>query len=47
MLDIHKSQITACVGAPDGRGGRRQEICELRSTTAGLARWPTGCAATR
>lgn len=36
MLDIHKSQITACVRVPDGRGGRRQEICEFRSTTAGL-----------
>lgn len=36
MLDIHKSQITACVRVPDGRGGRHQEICEFRSTTAGL-----------
>ena len=30
MLDVHKSQITACVRVPDGRGGRRQEICEFR-----------------
>ena len=26
MLDIHKSQITACVRVPDGDGGRRQEV---------------------
>lgn len=36
MLDIHKSQITACVRVPDGHGGRRQEVCEFRTTTAGL-----------
>ncbi|MCA1679373.1 MAG: transposase [Actinobacteria bacterium] len=36
MLDVHKSQITACVRVPDGHGGRRQEIQEFRSTTAGL-----------
>ena len=36
MLDIHKSQITACVRVPDGDGGRRQEIREFRTTTAGL-----------
>ncbi len=36
MLDIHKSQVTACVRVPDGHGGRRQEIQEFRSTTAGL-----------
>lgn len=36
MLDVHKSQITACVRVPDGHGGRRQEVCEFRSTTAGL-----------
>src|SRR5436305_6456240 len=36
MLDIHKSQITACVRVPDDRAGRRQEICEFRTTTAGL-----------
>jgi transposase len=36
MLDVHKSQITACVRVPDGHGGRRQEIEEFRSTTAGL-----------
>ena len=36
MLDIHKSQITACVRVPDGDGGRRQEIHEFSTTTAGL-----------
>lgn len=36
MLDIHKSQITACVRVPDGDGGRRQETREFRTTTAGL-----------
>jgi transposase len=36
MLDIHKSQITACVRVPDDAGGRRQEIGEFASTTAGL-----------
>jgi hypothetical protein len=49
MLDIHKSQITACVRVPDGRGERRQEICEFRTTTAGLvtlADWLRSYAAT-
>ena len=36
MLDIHKSQITACVRVPDDAGGRRQEIRELATTTVGL-----------
>ena len=36
MLDIHKSQITACVRVPDGAGGRRQEIREFATTTSGL-----------
>lgn len=36
MLDIHKSQITACVRVPDDAGGRRQEVCEFQSTTSGL-----------
>jgi transposase len=36
MLDIHKSQITACVRVPDGAGGRRQEIREFAATTLGL-----------
>jgi len=36
MLDVHKAQITACVRVPDGAGGRRQEIGEFRTTTAGL-----------
>ena len=36
MLDIHKSQVTACVRVPDGEGGRRQEIREFAATTLGL-----------
>ncbi len=36
MLDVHKSQITACVRVPDGAGGRRQEVREFQSTTSGL-----------
>ena len=36
MLDVHKSQITACVRVPDDGGGRRQEIREFAATTAGL-----------
>jgi transposase len=36
MLDIHKSQITACVRVPEHVGGRRQEVREFRTTTAGL-----------
>jgi transposase len=36
MLDVHKSQITACVRIPDGAGGRRQELREFSTTTSGL-----------
>jgi transposase len=36
MLDIHKSQITACVRIPDGDGGRRQEVLEFAATTSAL-----------
>ena len=36
MLDVHKSQITACVRVPDGAGGRRQEVREFSTTTSGL-----------
>ena len=36
MLDVHKAQVNACVRVPDGDGGRRQEIREFRTTTAGL-----------
>ncbi len=36
MLDVHKSQVTACVRVPGGDGGRRQEVREFRTTTAGL-----------
>lgn len=36
MLDVHKSAVTACVRVPDGDGGRRQEVREFGTTTAGL-----------
>jgi transposase len=36
MLDVHKSQVTACVRVPDGAGGRAQETREFAATTAGL-----------
>jgi transposase len=36
MLDVHKSQVTACVRVPDGDGGRTQETREFSATTAGL-----------
>jgi len=36
MLDVHKSQVTACVRVPDAGGGRRQEIREFATTTAAL-----------
>jgi transposase len=36
MLDVHKSAVTACVRVPDGAGGRRQEVREFGTTTAGL-----------
>ena len=36
MLDIHKSQITACVRVPDGDGGRHQEVREFQTVTSGL-----------
>ena len=36
MLDIHKSQITACVRVRDEAGGRREEVREFAATTSGL-----------
>jgi transposase len=36
ILDTHKSQITVCVRVPDDHGGRRQEMAEFSTTTAGL-----------
>ena len=36
MLDVHKSQITACVRVPDSAAGRRQETREFSTTTVGL-----------
>jgi len=49
MLDIHKSQITACVRAPDDVGGRRREIREFATTSSGLltlADWLRSCSVT-
>jgi transposase len=36
FLDVHKSAVTACVRVPDGTGGRRQDVREFCTTTAGL-----------
>jgi transposase len=36
FLDVHKSAVTACVRVPDGIGGRRQDVREFCTTTAGL-----------
>lgn len=36
MLDMHKSEIAACVRVPDDAGGRHREVREFRTTTAGL-----------
>ena len=35
-LDVHKASVKACVGVPDGHGGRRSETRTFRTTTAGL-----------
>ena len=40
-LDIHKSQITACVRVPGGCAGR-EELREFATTTAGLLTLRTG-----
>ena len=36
MLDVHKSQISACVRVPDRAGGRRQEMREFATTSSAL-----------
>jgi transposase len=36
FLDVHKAAVTGCVRVPDGAGGRRQQVREFRTTTAGL-----------
>jgi len=41
-LDVHKRTVMACVRAPDGVGGRRQELKEFRTFTRdlhGLREW--------
>jgi transposase len=35
-LDVHKAQLTACVRAPAGGGGREQHVAEFPTTVAGL-----------
>ena len=35
-LDVHKQQLTACVRTPGGRGGRRQEVREFKTTVREL-----------
>lgn len=35
-LDVHKDTVMACVRAPDGCGGRRQQVKEFRTFTAAL-----------
>lgn len=37
-LDVHKKTVMACVRAPDGVGGRRQELREFRTFSRDLAR---------
>ena len=37
-LDVHKKTVMACVRAPDGAGGRRQELREFRTFTRDLRR---------
>ena len=41
-LDVHKKTVMAAVRAPDGAGGRREEVREFGTYTAqleGLGRW--------
>jgi len=35
-LDVHKKTVMACVRAPDGNGGRRQELRQFRTFTRDL-----------
>jgi transposase len=37
-LDVHKKTVMACVRAPDGAGGRSQELVEFRTFSRDLAR---------
>ena len=37
-LDVHKKSVMACVRAPDGVGGRRQELREFRTFSRDLQR---------
>lgn len=37
-LDVHKKSVMACVRAPDGKGGRSQELLEFRTFSRDLGR---------
>ncbi len=41
-LDVHKKSVMACVRAPDGNGGRCQELREFPTFTRDLERLPAG-----
>ncbi len=36
FLDVHRDTVMACARAPDGAGGRREEVSEFRTTTSQL-----------
>jgi transposase len=35
-LDVHKAQVTACVGVPAPEGGRARHVAEFQTTVRGL-----------
>jgi transposase len=35
-LDVHKAQVTAAIGVPDGGGGRLRDVAEFKTTVQGL-----------
>jgi hypothetical protein len=44
-LDVAKDEVVACVRAPDGHGGRTQEVRTFQTFTSGLealAGWLAG-----
>lgn len=48
-LDVHKKNVVACLRAPDGKGGRREEVQTFRTMTAELLRlrdWLQGAGCT-
>lgn len=36
FLDVHRDTVMACARAPDGAGGRQEEVSEFRTTTSQL-----------